>query len=520
MLHQTDLIWLHIISDSLIALAYFTIPIGLVYFARKRKDLAFNWMFLGFAIFIVLCGTTHVFGVIAMWHAVYRLDGLIKLATAFASVGAAIALWKLMPHALALPSLAEIRKRKDELEVLVEQRTSALMEMNKALRQSKERAESANKAKSEFLANMSHEIRTPMNAIVGLTDLLQKGNVAKERQSLFLETMQASANQLLNLLNDLLDISKIESKNIRLEEISFRLKDVIADIVSINAVQAAQKHVALVNKYECDPDFKVVSDPLRLRQILMNVISNAVKFTSQGYVEVHTRCENKNVNQVGVTIEVIDTGIGISAEDQCLIFNQFYQSDATATRKYGGAGLGLSISKTLLDLMGGEISVQSEQGKGSKFTIALTLQRDEGRGGSKNAAVTSFITPSDFSKRILLVEDNEANILVASSILNTLSYECVVAKNGNEALRIIQSENPDLILMDIQMPEIDGYQTAKIIRYWEQKEGRVPLPIIDVTAHAMKENKEKCLDSGMDDFLTKPFRLEELKSVLDKFLER
>ena len=166
------------------------------------------------------------------------------------------------------------------------------------------------------------------------------------------------------------------------------------------------------------------------------------------------------------------------------------------------------------------MSVQSEQGKGSKFTIALTLQRDEGRGGSKNAAVTSFITPSDFSKRILLVEDNEANILVASSILNTLSYECVVAKNGNEALRIIQSENPDLILMDIQMPEIDGYQTAKIIRYWEQKEGRVPLPIIDVTAHAMKENKEKCLDSGMDDFLTKPFRLEELKSVLDKFLER
>jgi len=280
MFEQREVIALHAISDFLIALAYFSIPVALVYFARRRKDLAFHWIFLLFALFIVLCGTTHIFGILAIWHAYYRLDGLVKLATAIASIGTAIVLWRLIPMALALPSLSEIKKRKDELETLVEQRTSELMETNRALIQSAERAEAASQAKSNFLANMSHEIRTPMNAIVGLTDLLQRG-VPIEQQRLFFKTMESSATQLLGLINDLLDISKIENHNIALDEVTFSLEKLVAEVVSINAVQAGNRGIELVNDYDCAKPLDVYGDPLRLKQVLTNVVGNAVKFTEK-----------------------------------------------------------------------------------------------------------------------------------------------------------------------------------------------------------------------------------------------
>lgn len=518
MFEQSDVIALHVLSDFLIALAYFSIPVGLVYFARRRKDLAFHWMFLLFALFIVLCGTTHIFSIVAIWHAYYRLDGVVKLLTALASIGTAIALWRLLPMALALPSLTEIKKRKDELETLVEQRTADLTEANRALIQSAERANAASQAKSNFLANMSHEIRTPMNAIVGLTDLLQRG-VPIEQQRLFFKTMETSAAQLMGLINDLLDISKIENRNIALDSTAFSLEKLLSEVTSMNAVQAQRRGIDLVNDYTCGKDFTVHGDPLRLKQILMNVVGNAVKFTEKGAVRINTRCHVRGTD-VDIVIDVSDTGIGIPPDKLESIFNEFYQGDASITRRYGGTGLGLSITRTLLELMGGDIIVASTPGKGSTFTIMLTLpaytpNRNENASGNASALHTG-------SGNILLVEDNPANILVASSIIETLGYDCTVAASGQDAIELVERDGNkiDVVLMDIQMPGMDGFGATAQIRALEKKNGLKRMPIIGVTAHALIGDREKCLAAGMDDYLSKPFRMEELHAALSRHLKR
>ncbi len=518
MFEQSDVIALHVLSDFLIALAYFSIPVGLVYFARRRKDLAFHWMFLLFALFIVLCGTTHIFSIVAIWHAYYRLDGVVKLLTALASIGTAIALWRLLPMALALPSLTEIKKRKDELETLVEQRTADLTEANRALIQSAERANAASQAKSNFLANMSHEIRTPMNAIVGLTDLLQRG-VPIEQQRLFFKTMETSAAQLMGLINDLLDISKIENRNIALDSTPFSLEKLLSEVTSMNAVQAQRRGIDLVNDYTCGKDFTVHGDPLRLKQILMNVVGNAVKFTEKGSVRINTRCHVRGTD-VDIVIDVTDTGIGIPPDKLESIFNEFYQGDASITRRYGGTGLGLSITRTLLELMGGDITVASTPGKGSTFTIMLTLpaytpNRNENASGNASALHTG-------SGNILLVEDNPANILVASSIIETLGYDCTVAASGQDAIELVERDGNkiDVVLMDIQMPGMDGFGATAQIRALEKKNGLKRMPIIGVTAHALIGDREKCLAAGMDDYLSKPFRMEELHAALSRHLKR
>jgi signal transduction histidine kinase/CheY-like chemotaxis protein len=518
MFEQREVIALHAISDFLIALAYFSIPVALVYFARRRKDLAFHWIFLLFALFIVLCGTTHIFGILAIWHAYYRLDGLVKLATAIASIGTAIVLWRLIPMALALPSLSEIKKRKDELETLVEQRTSELMETNRALIQSAERAEAASQAKSNFLANMSHEIRTPMNAIVGLTDLLQRG-VPIEQQRLFFKTMESSATQLLGLINDLLDISKIENRNIALDEVTFSLEKLVAEVVSINAVQAGNRGIELVNDYDCAKPLDVYGDPLRLKQVLTNVVGNAVKFTEKGSVTLRTRCHLRD-NNADLVIEIVDTGIGIPQDKLDSIFNEFYQVDASITRKYGGTGLGLSITKTLLDLMGGDITVTSVPGQGSVFTIMMTLPL--AKSNSTKPTNNTGATPRAASGNILLVEDNPANILVARSIIQNLGYDCAAVSNGQEALERMKTDGHsfDLVLLDIQMPIMDGYATAQNIRAQEKKLNLKRTPIIGVTAHALVGDREKCIAAGMDDYLSKPFRMDELQAMLNRHLKK
>ncbi len=513
MYHETGLIGLHIASDFLIAMAYFSIPVALLFLVRKRKDITFNWIFLLFALFIILCGTTHVFSVISMWAPVYRLDGIIKMVTALASVGTGIFLWRMMPFVLSLPSLAELKQRKDELETLVEERTSEL-------KAAKEKAESASIAKTDFLANMSHEIRTPMNAIVGLTDLLKRGKLKEEKQTLFLETLDSSARQLMSLINDLLDISKIESNTIQLVKIPFNLNEIILEVASINRVSAEGKSVEFHICNECPEALAVIGDSTRLRQVLMNIVGNAVKFTDHGHVRIDARCKQQG-SKAGIILNVTDTGIGIPSDKLEAIFTKFSQADSSITRKFGGTGLGLSISKTLIGLMGGSISVRSAVGEGSVFTIEITLPVFTPSGAVLDwNAVPASGQVHKKGLTVLVVEDNAANVMLATSALDMHGYDYEVAENGKVAVDMFEAKPFDAVLMDIQMPVMDGCTATQHIREKETASSRRRIPIIGITAHAFREDRERCIAAGMDEYLSKPFRPEELEDILSKSIAK
>lgn len=393
----------------------------------------------------------------------------------------------------------------------------ALHENDLALRQAKDRAESANRAKSEFLANMSHEIRTPMNAIVGLSDILSMTSPLSSKQLEFIETLKSSAQSLLVLINDILDIAKIETNNVDLENIPFKLSEVIEEIITLCAIQAEQKKITLSYIPMPDNGFEFVGDPLRIRQIITNLVSNAVKFTSQGEVTVKVSISpHVEANSVYAHISVKDTGIGIPVAKQAAIFDKFMQADMSTTRQYGGSGLGLAISKNLAELMKGNITVRSEPGRGSEFVLNVPLEYVPS-SSTPNADTLHMLLPqAPQHHTVLLVEDYKANILVASTLLERLGYRYDVARNGREALEKIQSapERYAVALMDVQMPELDGYNTTKIIRQEEAATGHKHLPIIGVTAHALVGDKEKCLEAGMDDYIPKPFILEELRQKI------
>lgn len=509
MYHEGDLIALHVFSDLLIAAAYFSIPVALVYFVRKRKDIAFHWIFLLFAAFIMLCGTTHIFNIIAIWHAVYRLDGLVKLATAIASVGTAVLLWRLIPMALALPGIDEIRRRRDQLEILVAERTAELQV-------AKEKAEAASAAKTEFLTNMSHEIRTPMNAIVGLTSILRNGqNIPPEKQRVFIDTMATSAEQLMLLINDLLDIARIEANNVRVDHAPFSLKAAVDEVAALARVQAAKNGIDLVVEITGDGSDRVVGDSLRLRQVMTNIAGNAVKFTEHGHVKIALGTHAVAPARTAVTVVISDTGIGIPPEQREAVFGKFVQGDATITRRFGGTGLGLSISRMLTDLMGGTITLESEVGKGSVFTVSLTFDNAVEATPAHSSAITA---PQDGqARRVLVVEDNDANLLLVSSALEEMHYGFDTARNGEQALNMLAMTTYDAVLMDVQMPVMDGLTATRLWRAKEAAKGGYT-PIIGVTAHALKGDREKCLAAGMDDYLAKPFKPEELQAALQKML--
>lgn len=527
MYHEEGLIWLHIISDLLITISYYSIPVALIYFAKRRRDLAYNWIFLMFAFFIILCGTTHIFNILAIWFPMYRLDGVVKLLTGLISIFTAIQLWRLMPHALALPSQIEITQRKDELEALVQQRTQELTAANEALRQSEENfkalaenAENANKTKSEFLANMSHELRTPMNAVVGLSHILSLNKTLPAKEAEMVRTLQLSAQSLMGLINDLLDISKIESDRLQIEHIPFRLSEVINEVFSVLSVKAEEKDIVLDCDYSPTDESHFLGDPLRIRQILINLVSNAIKFTNEGGVHVTVTSSGREDGRMEFKVTVADTGIGIPKEKLNTIFDKFIQADTSITRKYGGTGLGLAISKNLAEMMEGDITVKSEYGKGATFTLQLPLEpvKDKKTLISTVTHLLTSKTRPDGKQCILLVEDYKPNVLVAQSILEEMGYEVDVAVSGKEAISKIGEKRSRYfaVLMDIQMPDMDGFEATYFIREEEKDKNLPHLPIIAMTAHALLGDKEKCLDAGMDDYISKPFQPEELEHALGR----
>ncbi|MBZ0200699.1 MAG: response regulator, partial [Ignavibacteriaceae bacterium] len=391
----------------------------------------------------------------------------------------------------------------------------------------------SNVIKSQFLANMSHEIRTPMNGVIGYLTLIENNSYKSEHElKQFLAGARTSAEALLEIINDILDISKIEAGRMELEDAEFNLIDVVNDSLSMLSARASEKSITL-NKYIDDvtPVF-VTGDALRVRQIFVNLLSNAVKFTETGSVNVHIK--SKPIADVGTQIfaMVEDSGIGISEDKIQLLFKPFTQIDGSHTRKFGGTGLGLVICKQLTEMMGGEIVVKSEKGQGSKFyfTIKLKLPQNENSGITYKEFKTkaepekqvetletlSANKPLRAGYKLLLVEDNEVNRKVAVRILSDSGFVVDQAEDGYNALEVVQTSNFDIVLMDVQMPGIDGYDTTRQIRSLGGKFRTIP--IIAITAHALKGDREKCLKAGMNDYITKPIRAAQLIKMLDFWL--
>jgi len=385
-------------------------------------------------------------------------------------------------------------------------------------------ADKANKAKSDFLANMSHEIRTPMNAVIGLTHILQTTKLdAKQKQCV--SVLQTSSETLMTLINNLLDIDRMESHDIDLENAPFNMTALLDQVISVMSVRAKQKAVNLIVHYASDLYKTYIGDCGRIRQIVLNLVGNAVKFTAAGgSVSIFLANGGNGTRKKQITITVTDTGIGIPENKLDVIFGKFIQADSSITRQYGGTGLGLAISQRLAQRMGGDITVTSVVGQGSSFVLHLSLPI-EAPDGDNEKHCQENITYFDMHLNseelpILLVEDYEANMLVATITLDNFGYRYEVACNGQEAIKRFASGKYSVILMDVEMPVMDGYETTRYIREYEKANASLPVAIIAMTAHAIKGDREKCIASGMDDYIAKPFNPHQLQAMLLKHIKK
>ena len=377
-------------------------------------------------------------------------------------------------------------------------------------------AERANTAKTEFLSHMSHELRTPLGTVTGIIQLLNNEQTLSDKQKDLVKTLNVSANSLLSLVNDLLDVAKIEAGEVDLEDAQFSLAELLEDIRSMMSVKANEKNLKLTVNYDRSKQIILRGDLARIRQVLINLVNNALKFTEEGFVNILARTEDAEDGKTYTVFEVIDSGIGISEEKIEDIFKKFNQADSSITRQYGGTGLGLAISKSLIDLMGGALNVTSKEGLGSKFTISIPFTIQETPLRSQLSEVEKELTTDDQpaeKKKILLVEDYEGNVVVAMHFLQSSGYDVIIANHGKEAVEQVDKEDFDLVIMDVQMPIMDGLTATKIIKE-KQRNGYVkPTPIMGMTANALKEDREKCLEAGMDEYVAKPL---DLKLVLQK----
>ena len=381
---------------------------------------------------------------------------------------------------------------------------AVLAEMRRAERQlriAKELAEESSRIKSEFLANMSHEIRTPMNGIIGITNLAIK-NETSQSQKAYLQKIDQSAKLLLRIINDILDFSKIEAGKLEIEKSEFSIESVINDIRNLNAYSASQKGLEFITRISDEIDFNLVGDSLRLQQVLLNITGNAVKFTYEGHVKMSVDVPEKDENSALLLFAVEDTGIGIAEEEASKVFDAFGQADSSTTRKYGGTGLGLAICKALVELMDGRIWLESAPGKGSTFYFTARFETLPKRELPIEDDNGDFTVPQEcLGAKILIAEDNEINQLIADEMLGSYGFSIDIAGNGVEAVEKVAEYEYDLVLMDIQMPEMDGLTATRMIR---SEERHNKLPIVAMTANAMQGDRELSLNAGMNDHVTKP----------------
>jgi signal transduction histidine kinase len=477
---------------------------------------------------IVLCTAYSDYSWNEVFEKIGDCDGLVILKKPFDSVEAiqlAHALtekWRL--HRQSVLKMEELENMVRERTATVQKTNAELASANRSLAEESQRANklasaatAGAKAKGEFLAAMSHEIRTPMNGIIGMIDALLDTELATDQRN-YARTVQQSAEALLSIVDDILDFSKIEAGKLKLESIDYNLRQTVENVVALLAERAKSKGIKLL--WSVDPEMPVSlrGDPNRLRQVLLNLMSNAIKFTEHGEVAVELSCRAEAGQAPELHCAVRDSGIGLSDKSRQRLFQPFSQGDTTITRKFGGTGLGLAICRKLVELMGGTIGVTSAEGKGSTFWFDMRLEKSPASDRAIGSNTVGVPTQNKFGSgpllRVLLAEDNAVNQRVAILQFRKLGCQIEVVGNGRDALGAWQRGGHDIIFMDCQMPEMDGLEATRKIRALEKVRSLAPIRIVAMTASAMPGDRENCLQAGMDDYISKPVKIEEIKNLL------
>ncbi|PIE89813.1 MAG: hypothetical protein CR997_09050 [Acidobacteria bacterium] len=500
--------------DRMVSFSYASLcfsSAGKASFAYRMKGLEDNWHHVGgkdFATFVDLSPGEYTFEVKStnsdgIYGSPVQLD--IEVTAPFwkkwpfyvlLAVFTVLAFWSILRYRTRL---LRIRQRRLESEV---------MSQTKELLEAKERAESATRAKSEFLANMSHELRTPLNGVVGMVSILLEMEDAPNKLE-YLQTIQKSGDNLLAIVDDLLDFSKTEAGMLALAKEPFTLKDVINNTIQLMLNKAEEKNISLTLKIAASVPEIVLGDQVRLSQIILNLIGNAIKFTENGQVTLHVNCRGSSL-----VFKIVDTGIGMSKDQQTKLFERFTQADTSITRRFGGTGLGLAITRNLVELMGGSIQLNSKLGKGTTFTVKLPLQLPSGSAKSKQQVGIKPRSQSQ-EKHILIVEDNPVNQRVAEVMLQRSGCTSDLAGNGREAIDILKEKDFDLVLMDLQMPVLDGLEATALIRKPSTGTRNPDIPIIAMTASGLESDRQACFDVGMNGYIPKPVKLQKIKKFIE-----